>query len=84
LLFQADDYSYAVLTFNDNYGYPQMSGTFVYMTKEGSVNFDIISCGKDCHVLIKFGSKDQDLSEPEEEEALAPRMSEKDMDPQVS
>jgi hypothetical protein len=52
------------------------------MTENGSINYDISNCGKDCHVLIKFGTKYQELNEPEQEEAPAPR-SEDDMDPKV-
>jgi hypothetical protein len=80
--FQADDYSYAILTLSDDFGYPEIKGIFVYMTEEGSIHYDINNCGKDCHVLVKFASRYQDFIEPDEEEALAPR-SEEDMDAEV-
>jgi hypothetical protein len=60
-----------------------MSGTFVYMTEKGCIHYDIVNCGRDCHVLVQFGSNSQYLDEQEENEALTPRR-EEEMDSKVS
>ena len=49
-----DDFSYAIFTYTEEPGYPDLNGQIQY-TKSGA-SFMVNNCGKDCHVLIKLGS----------------------------
>ena len=62
--YESDDLSFAVLTYTEDYGYPDLNGRIHY-TKSGS-SFMIDNCGENCHILIKLGEALMDVKEPAE------------------
>ena len=62
--FKGEDFSYAVLTYTEAPGYPDLNGRIHY-TKDAA-SFMVDNCGKDCHVLIKLGESLMTFKEPEE------------------
>ena len=82
--YEADDFSFAVLTYTAASGYHDLNGRIHY-TQDGA-SYMIDNCGKDCHVLIKLGKILMDIKE-EMEPPLAPvasALSRKGLDPVVS
>ena len=62
--FKGEDFSYAVFTYTEAPGYPDLNGRIHY-TKDAA-SFMVDNCGKDCHVLIKLGESLMTFKEPEE------------------
>ena len=62
--FRGEDFSYAVLTYTEAPGYPDLNGRIHY-TRDGA-SFMVDNCGEDCHVLIKLGESLMNFDEPEE------------------
>ena len=62
--FKGEDFSYAVLTYTEAPGYPDLNGRIHY-TKDAA-SFMVDNCGKDCHVLIKLGESLMTFKEPDE------------------
>ena len=62
--FQGEDFSYAVLTYTEEPGYPDLNGRIHY-TKDGA-SFMVDNCGDNCHVLIKLGESLMTFEEPKE------------------
>ena len=62
--FQGEDFSYAILTYTEAPGYPDLNGRIHY-TRDGA-SFMVDNCGEDCHVLIKLGESLMNFDEPEE------------------
>ncbi len=62
-IYKAEDFSYAVLTFTDEDGYPVIEGSVTYLAGEGrnnSLEYHIESCGRDCQVLVGIEDGDDD------------------------
>ena len=78
--FEGPDFSFAVLTYTEEPGYPDINGRFYYTKDDSSYMID--NCGKDCHVLIKLGKKSTEIEEPEEIPSSRAIL-EEDLDPEV-
>ena len=82
--YEGANFSYAVLTYTEAPGYPDLNGRIHY-TKDGA-SYMIDNCGESCHVLIKLGEGLMDIKEPMEspvvpDDRALPR---EDLDPVVS
>ena len=82
--YEGANFSYAILTYTEAPGYPDLNGRIHY-TKDGS-SYMIDNCGEDCHVLIKLGEGLMDVKEPMESPVvpISRTLSAKDFDPVVS
>merc|ERR1719367_1686395 len=79
--FEGPDFSFAVLTYTEEPGYPDINGRFYYTKDDSSYMID--NCGEDCHVLIKLGEGLMDVKEPMESPVvpISRTLSAKDFDP---
>ena len=62
--YEGDDFSFAVLTYTEAAGYPDLNGRIHYTKSRSS--FMIDNCGQNCHILIKLGEALMDVKEPAE------------------
>lgn len=78
------NFSYAVLTYTEAVGYPDLNGRIHY-TRDGA-SYMIDNCGENCHVLIKLGEGLLDIKEPMESPVVPNdrALSVEDPDPVVS
>ena len=82
--YEGANFSYAVLTYSEAPGYPDLNGRIHY-TKDGA-SYMIDNCGENCHVLIKLGKGLMEIKEPIES-PVAPgvsALSAEELDPVVS
>ena len=82
--YEGANFSYAVLTYTEAPGYPDLNGRIHY-TEDGA-SYMIDNCGEDCHVLIKLGEGLMDIKEPMESPVVPEvrALSVEELDPVVS